>query len=266
MKKLGFIGTGNMAKAISGGIIKNRPFDVSEMMAYNPNEASLKQFTACGIIAADSEQQLLEQCNYVLLAVKPQVFPTVLQKISTFCTKDTVIISIAAGISANFIKSYLGEKTKVVLAMPNTPMLIGSGVVSIAKADPTTDKEFEEIKDIFSQSAFVCEVTKEQMIQTIPLHGSSPAMFYLIAKNFVEKSIELGFESSVANTLFCETMIGAAKMMLQTDETHQQLIDMVCSKGGTTLAMLDALERNGFSDSLSDGFDACLNRAYELGK
>lgn len=266
MKKLGIIGTGNMAKAIAGGMLEKKSYASDEIMAFNPNPESLRKFCASGMVPADSYGQIMEQCNNILLAVKPQVFPAVLQEIAGLCRPETVIISIAAGISADFIKSYLGRDTKVVLAMPNTPMLVGAGAVSVATVAPTTDVEFAEVKHIFSQSAFVCEVKPEQMMQTIPLHGSSPAMFYLIAQCFVAKGVELGFAPDVANKLFCEGMIGAANMMLKTDYSHQALIDMVCSKGGTTLAMLDALEKNGFSDALSAGFDACLKRAGELGK
>ena len=266
MKKFGIIGTGNMATAILKGILKENSISPDEIMAYNVNEVSLAKFCECGIIAAKSQDEVVQNCRFILLAVKPQMYPAVLEKIATFDIENTVFISIAAGIDGDYIKNFLGNETKIVLAMPNTPMLIGCGAVSVAKVSPVTDSEFSEVKEIFSASALVSQVEPSQMSESIPLHGSSPAFFYLVAQTFVEKAVSMGIDSKSANELVCQSLIGSANMMLKTDKNHQELIDMVCSKGGATLAMLDAMNKAGVKDAINNGIDACVNRAYELGK
>ena len=149
--------------------------------------------------------------------------------------------------------------------MPNTPVLVGCGASALSCINPTSREEFEEVKNIFAASGLAVEISSDLMLEVIPINGSSPAVFYWMAQIFVENAVRRGFDFETANKLFCATMEGSAKMIIQAGKTHQELIDMVSSKGGTTLAMSSAMKESGFENSLLKGFDACVERAKELG-
>ena len=214
---------------------------------------------------ASSVIEVVTECRYILLAVKPQVYTSVLSSIAPVCTGNNVFISIAAGISGDYIKNIIGQKEKIVLVMPNTPVLVGCGASALSCINPTSREEFEEVKKIFAASGLAVEISSDLMLEVIPINGSSPAVFYWMAQIFVENAVRRGFDFETANKLFCATMEGSAKMILQAGKTHQELIDMVSSKGGTTIAMSSAMKESGFENSLLKGFDACVERAKELG-
>ncbi|MEM1483963.1 pyrroline-5-carboxylate reductase [Oscillospiraceae bacterium PP1C4] len=263
---IGFIGAGNMAGAIINGIVSSGMLEPEKIAVYDVKAEHLHTYASRGFAACDSIGELVQSCNYVFLSVKPQNFADVLAQIKPAATLQTVFVSIAAGISAEFIKSGVGFDAKIIRVMPNTPLLIGSGSTALSQVAPTSDEEFAFIKSVFAAAGAVEEVAPDQMNEVIPLNGSSPAYIYLFAKVFVDRAVELGFDADTANRLFCNTLIGSARMMLETGKTHQQLIDMVTSPGGTTFKGLEALHRCGFEQALIDCFDDTIKRAYELGK
>lgn len=263
---LGFIGAGNMAGAIINGIVSAQLHSPAEMAVYDIKNTQCESFAKRGLSVFPSALHLAESCDYLVLAVKPQNFTNVLREIKPAVQKETVFISIAAGISAEFIKQELGFDAKVVRVMPNTPLLIGCGSVAISCVQPTSNEEFEFAKRIFGAAGAVEEVSADKMNEVIPLNGSSPAYIYLFAKTFVDRAVEAGFDADTANRLFCNALIGSAKMMLEAGKSHQELIDMVTSPAGTTYAGLEALHRNHFEKALIECFDDTVRRAYELGK
>jgi len=265
MRKLGFIGFGNMASAIAGGILSKDVLGPGDMMIYDLDPAKTAVLAEKGIHIAQDALQVARDCDFVLLAVKPQNFPELLPRIKGVAKSSTVFISIAAGISAKAIQAELGDDTKVVVVMPNTPILVGSGTAALSYVSPATAEDFAFVLSLFKAAGEACEIPNNLMNEVISLNGSSPAFIYYIAKIFVDKAVEQGFERETANKLFCTTLIGAAQMMLTTGKDHQQLIDMVTSKGGTTIKGLDTMKENGLGEALLAGIDACTKRAYELG-
>ena len=264
MLKLGVIGAGNMATAIVNGITDKKVIDASQIMIYDIDKEKLRSFSDNGVKIACSEAEIIENCSYVLLAVKPQIYSAVLETIKPACKGNNIFISIAAGISGGFIKNALGYDAKVVLVMPNTPILVGHGSSALASVEPTPRNEFEDVLKIFSSCGEAVEVLPSLMKEVIALNGSSPAFIYKFAQIFTDRGVELGFEKEVANKLFANALIGSALMMLNTGKTHQELIDAVSSKGGTTVAGLQAMEEHKLKEALLAGYDACTNRAYEL--
>ena len=263
---IGFIGTGNMAGAIINGIVASHMISPSQIALYDINKEKLESYRSQGFAVCKSIEALVSQCKNVVLSIKPQNFTDVLAQIRPAVNKETVFISIAAGISAQFIKENLGYDVKLVRVMPNTPLLLGCGSSAISKIDPVTEEEFSFVKKIFACAGQVETIDSEKMNEVIPLNGSSPAYIYLFAKVFVDRAVSLGFDADTANRLFCNTLIGSAKMMLESGKTHQELIDMVTSPGGTTFAGLKALEENNFNKALIQCFDDTIKRAYELGQ
>lgn len=266
MATLGFIGTGNMASAIYNGIVSKQILPAAEIGVYDISAAKLADFAQKGSVVCATAQEVVQSCRYVVLSVKPQNYEELLKELATVAKPETVFISIAAGMTAPYIKSCLGYDAKVVVVMPNTPMLIGYGTTAMSNAAPTTDEEFAYVMGIFAAAGEVAEIPADKMNEVIPFNGSSPAFIYRFAQIFVDKAVELGFDADTANKLFCSTLIGSARMMLDTGKTHQELIDMVSSPGGTTISGLKAMNERGLDTVLRAGIEDCIKRAYELGK
>ena len=263
---VGFIGAGNMGSAIMKGVASSD--ELSEkisLSAFDTLPEKLEELRKCGISPVASAKDIVKTCKYVFLAVKPQVIETVLEDIAEAVTEDTVIISIAAGISQDFIRSKTRADAKVVLVMPNTPLLLGEGATALANGG-CSDEEFEVVKEIFALRGIIEVVDISKMKEVIAVNSSSPAFIYLFAKGFIEygKSVGLGEEAS--KNLFAKALIGSAKMITDSGYTIDELIKMVSSPGGTTLAGLDKLYEGKLEETVKNACEACTNRAYELSK
>lgn len=263
--KIGFIGTGNMGSAIIQGI-RAKYNDDAEIYAYDTDTSKLEALKEESIYAAKSECDLCEKSKYVFLAIKPQVFEKVLPKLAEAVTEDTVIVSIAAGISENYIRSVCGEKAHVVIVMPNTPFLLGEGATALAKGVYTTDEEFSVVMDIFRTGGKAEVIPMDKMKEIIAINGSSPAFIYLYAKGFVDYARSVGIDDDAALKLFAQSLIGSAKMLTDSGKSVDELIKMVSSPGGTTLAGLDGLYEGKLEAAVKDCCERCTRRAYELSK
>ena len=265
MIKVGFIGTGNMGGAIIRGILSHYG-DKAEICAYDPDKAKLAELEKAGVKAASSEGEVCERCKYVFLAIKPQMFDAVLPKLAPSVTEDNVIVSIAAGITEDYIAKMTIPNVRTVIVMPNTPFLLGEGATALAKGKFTSDEEFDVVKDIFSTGGIAKVVPMDKMKEIIAINGSSPAFIYLYAKGFVQYAESVGIDSQTALELFAKSLIGSAKMLTDSGKTVDELIKMVSSPGGTTLAGLDGLYEGKLTDVVADCCERCTKRAYELSK
>lgn len=264
MIKIGLLGGGNMASAIAAGVLKQGLLASDQIAVFDINHEKKQRFASAGHPVFHSVEELVRACSYIILAVKPQVFPQVLPQVKQGMSADKVLVSIAAGITAQAIQEAMGFPCKVVLVMPNTPILLGKGSTALSRVEPTTQAEFDTVQALFASAGLAEEIAPDKMNEIIPVNGSSPAFVYLFAKVIVDCAQKAGIDPAVANRLFCQALIGSAQMMLDTDQSHQQLIDTVCSPGGATLAGLDALEQHGFSAGIEAAFAACVRRAGEL--
>lgn len=261
MERLGVLGTGNMGSAIINGIVKSG-MDV-EVFAYDKDAAKL---SALPVTPCVDETALISSCKYILLAVKPQVLGEVLDELAAAVTENTVFISICAGISADFIRSHTIENAKVVLVMPNTPMMLGVGASAMAKGDNVSDEEFSFARSVIGSCGITEVIPMDKMKEIICINGSSPAFIYLFAKGFVDYAAANGIDSDAALKLFSATLIGSAKMLTESGMTVDQLIKQVSSPGGTTIAGLEMLYAGDIVGSVKDACAACTERAYELAK
>lgn len=263
MLKIGFIGTGNMGSAIIRNILRVYR-DNAEVYAYDPDKTKLSALEKEGVIPLGSEKEIPEKCKYIVLAIKPQAFGDVLPKVAEGVTEDNVIISIAAGITEDYIAKICGEKTHAVIVMPNTPFLLGEGATALAKGKYTTDEEFETVIGVFSTGGIAEIVPMNKMKEIIAVNGSSPAFIYLYAKGFIDYAESVGINKDTALKLFAKSLTGAAKMMTESGNDLDQLIKMVSSPGGTTLAGLDALYEGDLTGIARKCCENCTKRAYEL--
>lgn len=277
MVSVGFIGAGNMGFAIIKGIhgsglcenggVKMHAFSRSiSLYAYDPNNEMIKRLNEFGVSPCASEAELVEKCDYVFLAVKPQQLETVLDNAKNAFTNEKVIISICAGITAEYIQSKTISDAKVVLVMPNTPLLLGEGASALAKNSKVTEEEFDFVKGIFSSCGKAAVVPENKMKEIIAINGSSPAFIYLFAKAFIDYADKEGIDPAAAKELFAQSLVGSAKMITDSGYTIDELIKMVSSPGGTTLAGLDELYGGKLEDTVKKACESCTKRAYELSK
>jgi pyrroline-5-carboxylate reductase len=266
MRTIGFIGVGNMGSAILKGVAGSKLKDSVKLYGYNPTASKVEALASYGVNKCDSEQEVAQLSQYLFLAIKPQKFEEVLPRIADAITEKTVLISIAAGIDGEYIRSLTKPYAKVVLAMPNTPLLLGVGATALAKEDSVTEEEFSVVREIFGSCGMTAVVEPAQMKEIIAINGSSPAFIYLFAKGFLEYAEKVKLPAESAKALFAQTLIGSAKMLTESGYSVEELIRQVSSPGGTTLAGLDRLYEGKLTEVVGNACDSCTKRAYELAK
>ncbi len=264
MVKLGFIGVGNMGAAILKGI--EGKLGNTAVFAYDKDAEKLKNLRLYGATAAGSANEIAEKCDYVLLAVKPQQLGEILEGIKGNVKPNTVYISICAGISAEFIKKRIGKNAKVVLVMPNTPMLLGVGASAMSHDSLVSEEEFAYTRKVIGSCGITEVVPPEKMKEIIAVNGSSPAFIYMFAKGFIDYAASVGIDKGAALRLFSQTLVGSAKMLVDSGKSVDELIKQVSSPGGTTLAGLNKLYEGDVIGDVKRACEACTKRAYELGQ
>ncbi len=265
MIKTGFIGAGNMGSAIIGGIVSKFGKN-AEIHVFDTDESKTAALADKGVIAEKSSFDVVKTCKYVFLAIKPQSFEMALPDFKDAVTEDTVIVSIAAGIGEEYLAENTVPNLKTVIVMPNTPFLLGEGATALAKGKYTSDEEFGEIMKIFETGGIAVKVPMDKMKEIIAVNGSSPAFIYLYAKYFADWAEKAGIDRNAAVKLFAKSLEGSAKMMTDSGKSLDELIKMVSSPGGTTLAGLDELYKGNLEEMVGKCCDSCTRRAYELSK
>ncbi len=255
-----------MGTAIIKGISKSSLSKDIELYATDIDLEKLNSLNEFGVSSLENSIEICKKCKYVFLAIKPQMFENLLLDIKDYITKDTVLVSIAAGISDEYIRKNTQEFAKVVLVMPNTPLLLGEGATALSKADFTTEEEFKLVVDIFSACGKSEVITKDKMKEIIAINGSSPAFIYLFAKGFIDYAKKVDISQDTAKKLFAQTLIGSAKMITESGYSIDELIKMVSSPGGTTLKGLEELYNGDLTGIVDKSCEACTKRAYELSK
>ncbi len=261
--KIGFIGGGNMAGAIAQGVCASGMVDAENICVCDINENALKKYAGGIKTSSDNRDALL--CDYIVLAVKPFVLADVLKEVSESDIKDKVFVSIVAGISVEEIKSVLGKDAKVVRVMPNTPAQVGEGMTVIAKPDSqVTDSELLTVVKIFD-SVGKTEIMEEAMINVVTgVSGSSPAYAFMMIEAMADAGVMGGIPREVAYRLAAQSLLGSAKMVLETKKHPAQLKDMVCSPGGTTIEAVAELEARGFRAAIIEAIKRCNEKANNI--
>lgn len=262
--KLGVIGCGFMASAIINGAIATNIVNANDIIVSDINENSLAEMSKIGVNTTTCNNELVSSAEFVLFAVKPQSLNDVL-----FAIKDNEcdkFISIMAGVKKDKIKQYF-PNSKVARCMPNTPCAIGCGAIGVDLNDYTEQSDKDFIFNLLSALASVVIVDEDKLNAVTGVSGSSPAYFYLFLKGIIEAGVKQGLAYDDAKVLATNTMIGAGKMVLSNnDKTLDQLIDAVCSKGGTTIEAIKVYNENKLSLITDKAIDACVKRASELEK
>lgn len=265
MKKIGFIGAGNMATAIIKGLIAQNG-SAQNLSVYDVDAEKCALMQALGVSVCASSCALTAQSDIIVLAVKPQNYAEVLAAVKGEVNMQKTFVSIAAGISIAYVQTALGCDCPVVRVMPNTPLLLKKGASALCPSDNISEEDNKIVYDMFAGSG-VCEyIAEEHMNEIIAVNGSSPAYIYLFAKAMADYAAAQGIDYGKAMNLICATLEGSAAMLRESGDSADVLIQKVSSKGGTTIAALDRLRAHGFTEAISDAMAACTKRAEELGK
>ncbi len=258
--EIGFIGVGNMGYAMLKASM--RVFDRMEILYTDADWQRVRTvFEETGVRFAQSNAECANGATMIVLAVKPQYYPSVLKSIKNIVTEQHIIVSIAPGITTEELREALGYDKRIVRAMPNTPALVGEGMTGICyEASLFTEEEKNKIHRFFSSFGKVRVVEERWMDAVVCVSGSSPAYVYMFIEALADSAVKYGLPRKDAYEFAAQTVLGSARMVLETGKHPGELKDMVCSPGGTTIAATSALEEFGFRNAIIKAADACFAR------
>ena len=264
--KIGIIGAGNMGSTLVRGLLGAME-DRALLLASDPRESTLADLAReTQIRTTTSNHETAAFADLLILATKPQVLDTVLRQIAPATGESTLVVSIAAGVSIRAIESLLKPGTRVVRCMPNTPALVGAGATGIAAGSHASDEDVALVCRLFDHVG-VTEVLEEALLDTVTgLSGSGPAFIFVIIEALADAGVKMGLHRSAAQKLAAQTVLGAAKLLIESGEHPGRLKDMVCSPGGTTIAGLHTLEAGGLRTTLINAVQDATKRSRELGE
>ncbi len=260
--KLGFIGCGNMANAIIGGIIKQQVCAKEEIIASDISESGRKRVQeAHDVQTVSDNREVVKGSDIVFVAVKPQYYEQVLKEIKADVKEGQIFISIAPGKTLAWLGTCLGEQVKIIRTMPNTPALVGEGMTAVCANENVTERELQDVIRIL-QAVGVVEIIPENLMDVaVGVSGSSPAYVFMFIEAMADAAVAGGMPRAQAYKFAAQAVLGSAKMVLDTEEHPGKLKDMVCSPAGTTIQAVRVLEEKGFRSAVFEATDACIQKA-----
>jgi pyrroline-5-carboxylate reductase len=263
---IGFLGAGQMATALAAGWAAAGLLDAAHSLASDPYPAAREKFAAAtGVRAVAANAEVAAGCNVLVLAVKPQTMAAVLAELRPAVSPRHLVISIAAGVTLTQLAAGLGN-ARLVRVMPNTPCLVGASAAGFAAGPAVVPEDVALVAKLFNAVGKALPVPEHLLDAVTGLSGSGPAFVYVLIEALADGGVRVGLPRDVALALAAQTVLGSAKMVLETGKHPGELKDAVASPGGTTIAGLHALERAGFRAAAMDAVEAAANRATELGK
>lgn len=263
--KIGFIGLGNMAKAIIGGMLSKGGYKPEEICGADvlqnvADDVALTHYITTGT----SNSEVAAAADVLILAVKPQFMDTALKTIKDEVKKDCIIISIAAGKTVDYFAEAFGRKAKIVRCMPNTPALVGAGCTGFCCNENLTEDDKKIVSRILESFGKAIEVPEKLMDVVVGVSGSSPAYVFMFIEAMADAAVREGMPRATAYEFAAQAVMGSAKLMLDYKKHPGELKDMVCSPGGTTIEAVKVLEEQGFRGVVMDAVEACVERSREL--
>jgi pyrroline-5-carboxylate reductase len=266
-KKIAFLGAGNMAEALVKGLLRAGIAAPADVVCAEPRAERREELAnRYGVTMLASNLEAAEQSDIVVLSVKPQTMDDLLDEIAPAIDHRKLVISIAAGFSIQAIARKLGAGVHIVRTMPNTPALVGAGATALARGAHATDADLGEAKKLF-EAVGIAHVVDEHLLDAVTgLSGSGPAFMFLAIEALADGGVKVGLARPVAMALAAQTVMGAAKLVLETGEHPGRLKDQVTSPGGTAIAGVHALEEGGLRAALIAAVEAATRRSHELGE
>lgn len=265
--RFGFIGGGNMAEALLKGLISGLDVKAASILATDVVPARRQYLeTTYGVCTTADNSVAVQQSEVIILAVKPQIIPAILQEIAPLLTPEKLVISIAAGITLQTLQQALGTERRVVRVMPNTPALVLAGAAGISPGSAATPQDVAMVERIFNAVGRAVVVGDDMMDAVTGLSGSGPAYVFALIEALSDGGVLVGLTRQMATTLAAQTVLGAAKMVLETGQHPGELKDMVTSPAGTTIAGMHALESGGVRGVMMEVVRRATERSAALGR
>ena len=268
LKKLGFIGTGNIGSAIIEGVVKAGLVSSGDITASDINTPLLTNLAKThGIRTTSSNKETAERSGVLFLCTKPNTFDTVIDEISSHVMENCIVVSVAAGLSVSWIKSKFGKDVpvKVVRAMPNIPAIVNCGMTALSVSNDLTSNETEWLLGILS-SFGKAELLQEHLFDAFTaIAASSPAYAFMFIEALADAGVKHGLSRSQALRFSGQAVLGAAKLLQESDQHPALLKDSVCTPGGTTIEAVCELEKQGFKNTVISGVNVCVLKSIEMG-
>lgn len=263
---IGFIGNGNMGRAILGGILSNGIAVAKNIIVSDIDADGLKLVNGkYGVMTSDDNCEVASQSEILFLSVKPNIVYKVIDEIKDCVNESTLVISIVAGQSLSKLTEAFGKEVKLIRVMPNTPALVGEGMAALSPNENVDESEKGTALKIF-QSFGKAEIVPEYLMDTVTaVSGSSPAYVFMLIEAMADAAVIGGMPRKQAYTFASQAVLGSAKMALETGKHPGELKDMVCSPAGTTIDAVAALEEEGFRNAVIKAMKACIKKSKELG-
>jgi len=266
-KKVGFLGAGNMAEALIKGLLKTGIVPPESVFATDVRLERLEKLGKLyGIHTLSDNPLLVKRVDVVILAVKPQIIAPVLREVAPAVTPKKLVISLAAGVPASTLRALLPKGVRLIRTMPNTPALVLEGATAIARADGLEAGDLKTAQEIFEAVGKVVVLEEELLDAVTGLSGSGPAYIALVIEALADGGVKMGLDRVTAMTLAAQTVLGSAKLLIETGAHPGQLKDMVTSPGGTAIAGIAALEEGGVRRTLINAVERAALRSRELGR
>ncbi|MEG9299077.1 pyrroline-5-carboxylate reductase [Mangrovibacillus sp. Mu-81] len=267
VKSIGFIGCGNMAQAILGGILKAGIVDKRAVMTSAKSESTRRYVAEEFQVECTADNLAVAAFSDILfLSIKPDQYENVISEVKDTMKEDAVVVTIAAGITLEWMEAQFGKEIKIVRTMPNTPSLVGEGMTAYCVNERLAEEELEEVSLILG-SFGKAERVEEALMDAIPaVSGSSPAYVFMFIEALADGAVLQGVPRNQAYELAAQAVLGAAKMVLETGKHPGALKDAVCSPGGATIEAVSALEKNGFRGAILSAMEACGKKSKSLGE
>lgn len=265
MTKIGFIGCGNMASAMIGGMLKKGLYSKEEIIVSNLTEAgSRRSREKLGVVTTLDNKEVVRSAKIVFLAVKPQFYEEVLEEVKAEMASEHILVGIAPGKTLAWLEEKCGQPMKVVRMMPNTPAQVGEGMTGVCANEKVTEEELKlmcEITDSFGRT----EVVPERMMEALSaVSGCSPAYVYMFIEAMADAAVAQGMPRKQAYALASQAVLGSAKMVLETGLHPGELKDMVCSPAGSTIQGVRTLEAKGFRSAVFEALTAAAEKGKTL--
>lgn len=267
-RDIAFVGAGNMAEALIRGLVRGGHVPAARVHASAPREERLGELrTQYGIVTTTDNRVAASAASIVVLSTKPQILGTVLREIGANLQPDALVISVAAGVDCATIEAAITSPgARVIRSMPNTPALVGAGATAISAGKAATPADMAVAKALFDAVGITVALDEGHLDAVTGLSGSGPAYIFLILEALADAGVKVGLSRRNAQRLAAQTVMGSAKMLLETDMHPGQLKDMVTSPGGTAIAGLHTLEEGGLRTTLINAVETATKRARELGR
>ena len=266
-KRIGFLGCGNMGEAMVKGLVEADVVSSGALMASDTRSDRLADLDhRYGVRVAKDNVELARECDVVVLAVKPQIMASVLKEIASTLSRRQLVISVAAGVATARIRAEVGKDIRLIRVMPNTPALVLEGATAIAKAGGLEAGDLEIAQEIFGAVGKVVVLDEELMDAVTGLSGSGPAYVAVVIESLADGGVKMGLDRATAMTLATQTVLGAAKLLLETGLHPGSLKDMVSSPGGTSITGIAALEEGGIRTTFITAVERATQRSRELGR